>query len=100
MRIVARLPQQHGDAVGGVLVVVDHQHAQACADTSMVVLRRGAGVIPFRHVRRRTTNSLPCPSPALKASTLPPCMFDDALHDRQPNAEPALAIDPATGPPA
>ena len=37
-----------------------------------------------------TTNSLPSPSPALLASTLPPWSSDEAARQGQPDAEPAL----------
>ena len=38
----------------------------------------------------RTRNSLPRPGPSLRASTVPPCMLDQAAHERQADAESAL----------
>ena len=85
VRRVAFDVQQHAQALGGVGVVVHHQHAAAGRG-----LPRGAALACGERrlgrpaaSGRRTVNVLPWPAPALAADTLPPC--------RPPGSAPATA---------
>ena len=82
--------------VGRVHVVVGDQHAARRAgalDLRAARLRRDDAFVGA--TGRRTVNSLPRPGPVARRLDAPPCSSTRRLHQRQADAEPALARDRA-----
>ena len=96
-------PQQHGQAVGGVRVVVDDQDAAARGGAAASAPPAPVGGLARRarpgRGGRRTTNSLPRPGPSLRASTVPPCISTRLFTSVRPMPSPPCERSPARGRP-
>ena len=90
--------EQHRKAVGGVAVVVDHQHA-ACA-CGVPVRRRAGSPRPRRGRRKRQPHDelAAVARPSLCAVDRAAVQLDQASHQRQPDAEAALRTLPCGSP--
>ena len=86
--------QLQGQRVGRVVVVVGDEDAARGADRHRLVAR-GVGSPRRRRVARssgsRTVNSVPRPGPSLCAPTRAAVHLDEPAHQRQADAQAALA---------
>src|SRR5207253_7951004 len=94
--LVPHHPEQGGEAVGGILVVVDDEDAR---------VRFGGGrrhALRLYSVPRRagsfTTNSLPFPGPSLNALTVPPCSSTSLRTSVRPMPRPPAVRSPRRSP--
>src|SRR6185369_17537400 len=72
--VVARDLHQHSKRISRVVIVVNDKTRRCCCDSDATSGPWCAATSSRLRTGRRTINSLPCPSPALRASIDPPCI--------------------------